>query len=62
MTSAQAVLCKYDTHVCVACAVYGTAVVHRVSAGCWSGSEASSVVRVTQGMIYSTWAFTALLM
>ena len=46
----------------VACAVYGTAVVHRVSPGCWTGSEATSVVHVTQGMAYSTWAFTALLL
>ena len=44
------------------CAVYGTAVVHRTYPACWSGSNARSVVHVAQGMIYSTWAFTALLM
>ncbi|KAL3137504.1 hypothetical protein ABBQ38_004792 [Trebouxia sp. C0009 RCD-2024] len=42
-------------------AVYGTAVVHHVAPGCWMGSEARAVVHVAQGMTYSTWAFTALL-
>ena len=53
---------RHSAHFTVPFAVYGTAVVHQVSAGCWTGTEASSVVHVTQGMIYSTWAFTALLM
>ena len=43
-------------------AVYGTVVVHIIEADCWVGSQQKSVIHVTQGMAYSTWAFTALLM
>lgn len=42
-------------------AVYGTVVVHIIEPNCWVGPQARSVVHVTQGMAYTTWALTALL-
>lgn len=47
--------------ICILFAVYGTSVVHQVTPGCWTGAEAQSVVHIAQGMIYTTWALTALL-